>query len=350
MKCLIIGGTGCENVISLEQKEQFKNECIKIGQFISREGHSLIICSPFEDSADYWVLKGYSEVDSNNKVEIHYIETEPVKSKIAELESELDSNKMIKIQHLILSNDEQNSNCIRYSWLLCQLEALETCHFIIAIGGKIDGVANMLLLLAESKRKIVIPLTYFGGAALESFNRRRYELRDILGDDYLLLQDKSMVWNLLKSNKLMMSGGFTKGAINNDSKSHSFFISYPRNRPEEADYIETLLRRRNLKVFRDETDFGAGATIPTTIIEEIHSANIFIAIWCKEYACSPWCFDEFELALDRHENDKMELWIFCPDKTRIVPKRARELLYYEVSSRAEIEGIVLGLLGRKETK
>ncbi|RBN36059.1 hypothetical protein DMN50_37435, partial [Priestia megaterium] len=70
-----------------------------------------------------------------------------------------------------------------------------------------------------------------------------------------------------------------------------------------------LLRRRNLQVFRDESKFGAGHAIPTLIEEAIYGANIFIAVWCTEYACSPWCFDEFELALDRADAEKIELWI-----------------------------------------
>ncbi|RBN36039.1 hypothetical protein DMN50_37535, partial [Priestia megaterium] len=69
-----------------------------------------------------------------------------------------------------------------YAWLLCQLQALESCQTIIAIGGKLDGSANMLLLLAESKRKKILPLSFLGGAAEQSFYRKRYELQDIFGD------------------------------------------------------------------------------------------------------------------------------------------------------------------------
>lgn len=80
------------------------------------------------------------------------------------------------------------------------------------------------------------------------------------------------------------------------------FISYARKRPHEADYIETLLRRRNISVFRDESEFGAGEDIPIQIEEHIHRANTFIAVYCTEYACSPWCYDELELALDLEGN------------------------------------------------
>jgi hypothetical protein len=53
-----------------------------------------------------------------------------------------------------------------------------------------------------------------------------------------------------------------------------------------------------------------------------------------------------ELALDRHEEGKLELWILRVDDTRIVPKRARELLFYDASSRVDVEGRMLQLLAR----
>lgn len=347
MKCLIIGSNVDKYAID-NLKQQFQNECIRIGQFLYDSGHSLIICSPFKDSADYWVLKGFikGDLSENQTIELYFVDNDTVQNEIKKIESELGSKRINKIPHPAPKLDHEKS--IRYSWLLCQLEALETCHFIIAVGGKIDGSANMLLLLAESKGKLIVPLSFLGGAASQSFNRRRYELKDKLGIDYLLLQDGSKILNSSNLNELLSTFQLSKNSIREDDlKSLSFFISYPRTRPAEADYIETLLRRRNLKVFRDESDFGAGSSIPLKITETIHSSNIFIAIWCTEYACSPWCFDEFELALDRSEAGKMELWIFCIDGTRMVPKRARKLNYYKVSSRDQIEGMILNLIERK---
>ncbi|MEA1961199.1 MAG: hypothetical protein U9N81_08010 [Bacillota bacterium] len=51
-----------------------------------------------------------------------------------------------------------------------------------------------------------------------------------------------------------------------------------------------------------------------------------------------------ELALDRHDSKKMELWIVSIDNTRIVPRRARNLVSYSTRSREEIEGTILKLL------
>lgn len=122
------------------------------------------------------------------------------------------------------------------------------------------------------------------------------------------------------------------------------FISYARKRPHEADYIETLLRRRNISVFRDESEFGAGEDIPIQIEEHIHRANTFIAVYCTEYACSPWCYDELELALDLREKNQIDIWLICVDDTRIVSKRARNLMFYKTHSREDIEGKILKLI------
>lgn len=341
MRYFILGGITDDNSALDNVNVRLQNACKNLGQALSSCGHSIIICSPFEESADYWVLNGFTQNNQNlnNAIEIHYVDMEPVRNEVLILESTNKEHKLIKIPHPSPSNNSKES--ISYAWLLCQLNALESCHAVIAIGGKNDGVANMLLLLAEAKRKPVLPFSFLGGAAGLAFHRRRYELEDRLGSKYLLLQDEKCINKLIECAEIiseLQTGNKSKG---NNPK---FFISYSRIRPSEADYIETLLRRRNLQVYRDESDFGAGSEIPTEITEAIYASDIFIAVWCAEYACSPWCFDEFELALDRHESCGTKLWIFCVDDTRIVPRRARNLNWFSVSSREEIEGRVLNLL------
>lgn len=341
MRFFVIGGITDDNQVINNINKRLENACSNLGQALSNYGHSIIICSPFKDSADYWVLKGFTQNNHNinSSIEIHYVDMDSVRAEVFTLESVNKECKFIKIPHPAPSNNNKKS--IGYAWLLCQLNALESCQAVIAIGGKTNGIANMLLLLAEAKRKPMLPLSFLGGAADLAFHRRRYELKDRLGDKYLLLQDEKNINKLIEGAEIiseMQVGKKLKG------KNIKFFISYPRARPSEADYIETLLRRRNLQVYRDESDFGAGSEIPVEITEQIYAADIFIAVWCAEYACSPWCFDEFELALDRYKSCGTKLWILCVDDTRIVPRRARNLNWFKVSSREEIEGRVLNLL------
>lgn len=98
-------------------------------------------------------------------------------------------------------------------------------------------------------------------------------------------------------------------------------------------------------MIRDETDISAGEDIPNAIKENIKKADVFIAIWCREYACSPWCFDELNIALESLNKDDNSLWIFRTDKTRMLPPNARKLLWYDTETREEIEGRILTLLG-----
>src|SRR5690606_8235633 len=135
-----------------------------------------------------------------------------------------------------------------------------------------------------------------------------YELIDKLGENFYTLKDITKVSETINLIPVLLN----KRSFTDEHNKHripTVFISYPRERPQEADFVEALLRRRNIKVFRDDSDFGAGHSIPSEIKEAIFASNIFLATWCKEYACSPWCFDELELALDRKEAGSMEVWI-----------------------------------------
>ncbi|MGL5256407.1 MAG: toll/interleukin-1 receptor domain-containing protein, partial [Proteocatella sp.] len=209
---------------------------------------------------------------------------------------------------------------------------------IIAIGGKENESADMLLQFGEQKRKNIFPFSFMGGAAMRSFYRKQYALKDRFGNKYSLLQDEIHFCDIL--NELEES---IKSTIDSKEKLR-FFISYSRKHPYEADYIETILRRLGLEVFRDESDFGAGDEIPDQITEALYASNVFIAVYCADYACSPWCYDELELALDLHAKKKMKLWLLCVDETRVVSKRARKLIHYRLKTREEIEGKLLWLL------
>ena len=347
MRYFVIGGIIRPDPVLQDEKERLQNVCMCLGQALRDFGHTLVICSPFIDSADYWAFNGFvhDKPKDNNSIEFHYVDMETVRTEISNLEPYTNSHRIAKIPYPPPSDNEQESS--KYAWLLCQLQALESCQAIVAIGGKLNGSANMLLLFAEAKRKLILPFSFMGGAAGQSFHRRRYELEDKLGSGYILLQDEKNLREVLKLSEEVYESHVNSVLTGNPL---SFFISYARARPSEADYIETLLRRRNMQVFRDESDFGAGHAILTEINEAIYAANVFIVVWCVEYACSPWCFDELELALDRHDSGKMKLWIFCTDDTRIVPIRARNLICYPVRTREEIEGTILKLINNEGAK
>lgn len=200
---------------------------------------------------------------------------------------------------------------------------------------------SLLLPLAESRRKCILPLRFIGGAAADCFERQRHFIQDKLGGNIHVLGEPTRISEIigllvpLASERISPSPG---------RPAQKFFISYPKARPEEADFVETTLRRRNYSVFRDEKDFGAGHVLTQEIDQYLYQSDVFIALWCREYACSPWCFDELEVALGLQVEGRLSVWMLCLDETRIVPPKARPLVHYPAHSRNDLEGALLRLL------
>lgn len=345
LRVFIIGGVpGHASESRSEGQTALVRVCHEIGRELARAGHEILLCSPFEDAADIYVLRGAAEAGSvlDNRVRFFFIDTPAVRARLEAEVTALGLSRVVKVPHPPPQTEENQER--RYAWLLCQLNAMESAHVVISVGGNPHGAANMLLLLAEGKQKATLPLPFLGGAAKLAFDRRRYELKDRLGEAADELQDENCI---AKLPELLEAVTGRRGAgVTIASGSPLFFISYAKDRQGEADFVETLLRRRNQRVFRDESDFGAGHAIPASIREAIFESDVFIALWSSAYACSPWCFDELDLALDRHAQGRLELWILRIDSTRMVPKRARDLLFYDALSRVEIEARILQLLAQ----
>lgn len=343
MKFFVIGGmVAREGEGVTKEADLLRRACYQLGKSLAEARCELLVCSPFEDAADVQVLRGVaaSEMGRNTRIEFHFPDASLVREQLDRIIAELRLTNVSKVPHPPSQVDETSAR--RYAWLLCQLSALEISHATIGIGGDPNGAANMLFQLADGKRKPLLPLPILGGAAQQAFERRRYELVDRLGVDLASLDDDKLIGQAIGYAVILAEEGIASGKVQQEAP--SFFISYARARQAEADFVETLLRRRNLRVFRDESDFGAGYAIPIAIREAIFGATVFIALWSAEYACSPWCFDELELALDRHANGMIDLWLLRVDSTRVVPTRARELAYFDTPSRELLEGKVLGLL------
>jgi len=349
MKTFVIGSTlvGHEHSDYMKQSLVLRDAMTRIGRALIRAGHDLVVCSPFADSADFEAVRGASEVLPGRpgpNIQSYTPNLEAARAQLDELLLTLPRDR-VNIFYQPISADEQGKPQLTYTWLLSQLPALEQSKVVLALGGKLDGPASLILPIAESRRRDILPLSFLGGAALKCFERRQYELMDRFGDKVASLQDPTRVEEAV-------------GLIGELATSPTFkpppaatirvFLSYPTARPLEADIIEMLLRRRDCEVYRDEENFGAGNSITAEIRNHLHQATVFVAVWCKEYACSPWCFDELELAISRHKEGKLELWILCVDETRIVPPAARELNAFHTHTRAELETVLLKLLRKIE--
>ncbi len=346
MKVFIIGGvTVKRGRVEFEGEVQVLSESMEaLGAELVSRGHEVVVCSPFPDSADFHVLKGIAATskDSHPTVSIHYPEIPQVDPALRDLLAALGLSNVRRFP-CSFGRDSTAPEALQYAWLFAQLNAMDSSAGIILVGGKPSGSLRLLLHLANARNKGVLPLTFLGGAARDHFDAIYWDLRDLIPNDLAVLNDPSAITSVPDLLETLLTG--SKGEAE-----RTFFISYARARPHEADYVETLLRRRNHIVYRDEENFEPSADTQTEIVKNIKRANVFIALWCREYACSPWCSDELEIGLERHNKGLAELWIFCIDDTRIVPRAARALNYYPVDTREKLEAKILFLLNKLEER
>ncbi len=351
MRILVLGGLPASATTETEELSQsWRSAGMLLGQMIASAGHDLLVCSPFEGSADVEVVRGWSCVKhidgSISSLEFHYPDSPEISSAITELLNSLSIRAPRTYRHAV-SRSENGAVNLPNSWLLAQLAALERSHIIVALGGNHDGAANLLLQLATIRRIPVLPFGNFGGASLAYLDRHRYQIMDCLGPDSEHLDEITDNIPLLTILDKLVGGASGKSKR---SCRPNFFISYPRNRPAEADHVETTLRRRALNVFRDDHDFEVGREVESEIRERISRSSFFLALYCREYMTSPWCFDELEYALDCSRGGQLRVVILCLDDTRIVPPRARMLIHYSCQTRQRLESCLHDLIVQVEAQ
>lgn len=323
MKVMLLGSIDKENV------DEYEHICTRVANILVERKATLVICSLFDDSVDYYVFKEF--IKNGKDVELHYWDTQEANKQIEKI---VGRKNISKFPYLSNNNLDR-----KYSYLFCQINAMRVADVIIVVGGKTEGSANLLLHIADLDNKLVIPIISLGGAGKQYYDRNLHIIKDLLKDKYECMgsNDVEKIINSFLDNIPQYS---TK---RNEVK--RVFISYARANPKWADQIELILRRRNISLFRDESEFKGGSDIQKEIQDEILKADTFIAVWCSDYACSPWCMDEMEMALDRIKD--INLWIIRVDETRIVPKRARNLLGYKVNEIRDLERVLVKLINEE---
>jgi hypothetical protein len=349
MKVFVIGGAVSrpKDAQSRSQGTILRKSMQEVGRSLIRSGHDLLICSPHRGSADIEAFRvGVKALATTQRscIEFHTPDLEDTQRELQLLVRSLPHHRIKRFVHPVSADDHGKPN-LTYSWLLSQLSALARCQLVLALAGRTDGSASLLLPIAEAQQKPILPLTFLGGAATQSFERQRNVLETRLADKIVFLHDKNRVAEAVKLINILPN---LQAPTSSRQTPIRVFLSYPNTRKNDADSVESILLSYGCEVFRDKATFGAGRSIVGEIREYIHAANVFVAIWCQEYACSPWCFDEIEMALARHGDGRMTLWILCFDNTPIIPPAARPLAYYQIPGRRELETIVRNLLGQLE--
>ncbi len=340
MKIFVIGGSSH----SEDSPERDADVCeldrlmMFFAEQLEKSGHEVITCSPFPGTADRALLNALMNDRFSRRrprVELHFPSTQHTLTEVEKALEGTPDDWVLLFKHPAPADELPAS--LANAWLFSQLYALERSHAVLAIGGKLGGTTNLLLHLAEAKHKPVLAIPSLGGASEQCYWRRKYELEDRLGDAASQLSAKNSThqWTSLIE---QLTDQNSRNVVNHKNSAPTFFISYPRARPQEADVVEMLLRRRNLSVYRDDQDFEPGNLIEADIANHIHRASVFIALYSQDYACSPWCYDELRIATSLHSNTKIKLWLLTLDNTRIVLPEARNIVTLPARSRSELEG------------
>lgn len=351
MKIFVIGGLVAEDAINHDQQQlKLSGLMYRLGRELAEARFTPIACSLRQDSADFEVLRGWASASHGPSFEgdcpeLHYPDIPGLTDTVVKARDALGLASLKLFGHpafRLADGEVEGTN----SWLFAQLSAMERCSAAVAIGGNLGRSASLLLQLAASRRFPVLACGHLDGAAGAYLDGHRYELQDRLGDAFEELKGPeepkafcALIRQLVSPSR---AGAGTHGA------SPRFFISYSRSRPGDADYVEMSLRRRNCVVYRDDRDFEPSGDIVSEIRENIHRANVFLALWCQEYACSPWCNDELDIAFERAAGGGMRVILLDLDGTRVVPRRARTLINHPARTRPEIEALLGRLTSRED--
>jgi hypothetical protein len=279
-------------------------------------GHQLIVCSAHSSSADAHAIEGFAGTVQNQPDNVIVHRPLDFRTGLGPGESTRDQWEAlitrVKLKPpRIRENSEARVNDAKgfaNAFLLCQIRALkEDTDVVVALGGRRDASAAQLLAIARDTFPVV-PFAFLGGAGEQEYIRRESALRATIKDQTLLdgLQTPSGIVRVLD-------------LIRHVRRAHGrrhIFMSYSWERANDADYVEAFLRRDpRITLFRDEEDIRTGEPVSERIRKKLNECDIFLALWCAEYAASPNCFDEFRLASSRRD---CRVYVLRLDDTRPV--------------------------------
>ncbi len=143
MKIFLIGGVSVENSDPLykKQKADLEVSMAELGRAIARAGHDLLVCSPFEDSADVSAavsaLKAIEDSTFESAVEFHHPDAAAVVAEMRVFMGRFPVVELLKSFQHPTPRDEHGNDVLEYAWLLSQTYAMDRSHGVIALGGKV---------------------------------------------------------------------------------------------------------------------------------------------------------------------------------------------------------------------
>lgn len=337
----VIGGKTGETTDVDSELPQLHRASLKLGTVLAQAGANLVVCSPFPDSADYYVAMGYAEVKDGGIIHFHSPTHPKVEEKRQLFRRSFGANLTIQDWNYPAPETEEDGSWSQ-AWLLAQLQALEKADVVVALGGKVSKTASTLLHLAEARGLPIIPFAFLGGAAERIYRRRNWARLNPGFDATILDSEGGVAQAVLIANRLVSDR--VRRSIEHDAKPKTIFISVARQDNAMGAALDDVIRSNGIEAVLGEREIVSDQLIPATIEQAIRRSDIVAVLWSRFYAQSPWCYDELALALSLEALGVMKVWLFNLDDSSIVPTQARKLPAVSVRSEEGLRAALKDLL------
>jgi nucleoside phosphorylase len=339
----VIGGVTGESGNEANESAALNTAAYDLGKHLADSGAQLVVCSPFPDVADHYAIRGYAESKANGVIQIHSPDHPDVAKQRRDLKGlERDG---LKIQDWKYPGPEDKDSWPQ-AWLLAQLQALEHADAVVALGGKVSKSANTLLHLAEGKGLPIIPFVFLGGAARRAFDRRDWKSLNPGFDTSILQQRKGIEKTIEIANRLVIDR--VARSAGSTQKPEKVFLSFAHQDSTLARSLEAFLKEQGIEVLIGDDQARTDQMLTASIEQAFLKSDVCVVFWSRNYALSPWCFNELNLAISQQSYGRMKLWLFNLDDSAIVPTDARKLPAISVRSREAIRRVASELLAQSE--
>ncbi|MBY3027310.1 TIR domain-containing protein [Rhizobium leguminosarum] len=342
----VIGGVTGETRDADGEVPRLHRAAMKLGKALAEGGAHLIVCSPFPDSADYYTVMGYSDTKAQGTIHFHSPAHPLVDEKKGLLKKAFGHADLVIQEWNYPGPEDDDAPSWFQAWLLAQLQALEKADAIVALGGKVSKTANTLLHLAEAKGLPIIPFSFLGGAAQRAYSRRDWTTLNPEIDTAVFEEDAGVEQTIQIANDLQTSR--IHRAFSGKGRPRTVFISRANQDSTIARQLAEMLERSGLHVRFGDDEVRPDQMIPASIENAMLKSDICAVLWSRNYALSPWCFDELNIALTQQSYGNMGLWLFNLDDSLIVPPQARKIPAISLRNRELVSSIVQQLLTEPE--
>ncbi|MFY7877539.1 MAG: TIR domain-containing protein [Pirellula sp.] len=250
-----------------------------IGRAIADYHHTLLVESDDPITADYHVVAGMIESKAHAYIEVHRLF-----SHLRDFGTALPPDTRFVGYSEPPGKLEQDD--LR---LWARVGAVAGADVVLLLGGSTG--TNTFGCIASDLRVPIVAIPSMGAVAKEWFDRcltcykSRSDVQHLLNAIYSPDDDRDPGKLIIQFAELY-------------SRKQSYFLGYSHENAVEADHVETLFRRKNRVVFRDDALLRLGAQFELDIKRQLRCSDTYVGLWSESFSRSEWCVMELQWAIE----------------------------------------------------